>query len=89
MRNRVYNEASERSGFMALVNEKDDRQTVVSVRQADVKTWLTYETMSPLGRTLMDIAREIENSDETAVMSEEDIERELTARRGGYDKDGE
>lgn len=44
--------------------------------------------MSPLGRELMKIAREIEESDE-AAFDEEGIEKELAKRRGGYTEDGE
>ncbi len=45
--------------------------------------WLTPETMSPLGRELFEIAKEIENSDEPAF-DEADIEKELEKRHGGY-----
>jgi hypothetical protein len=58
------------------------------VRRTEVKTWLTEETMSPLGRELMKIAHEIEASDEPAL-GEEEIEKELKRRRGGYAEDGE
>ena len=58
------------------------------VRPTDVKSWLTPETMSSLGRELMEIASDIEASDETP-MDEEAIERELIRRRGGYSPDGE
>ena len=58
------------------------------VRPTEVKLWLTAETMSPLGRELMELADEIEVSDETP-MDEEAIERELIRRRGGYSPDGE
>jgi hypothetical protein len=58
------------------------------VRPTEVKSWLTPETMSPLGRELMEIAAEIEASDEIP-MDEEAIERELRSRRGGYSPDGE
>ena len=64
---------------MAQVN----KEIISTVRPTDVKTWLTYETMSPLGRELMKIAEEIEASD-AMEMSEDDIERELALRRGGY-----
>jgi hypothetical protein len=53
------------------------------VRQADVRPSLSYEEMSPLGRDLFDIAKEIEASDDPA-MDEAAIERELARRRGGY-----
>jgi hypothetical protein len=58
------------------------------VRQTEVKSWLTTETMSPLGRELMEIAAEIETSDEIPV-DEEAIESELRSRRGGYSPNGE
>jgi hypothetical protein len=44
--------------------------------------------MSPLGRELMEIAAEIESSDEPP-MDEEAVERELAKRRGGYSGNGE
>ncbi|MDX6497762.1 MAG: hypothetical protein QOG23_1022 [Blastocatellia bacterium] len=58
------------------------------VRPTQVKSWLTTETMSPLGRELMEIAAEIDVSDDTPL-DEEAIERELIKRRGGYSADGE
>ena len=58
------------------------------IRPTQVKTWLTTETMSPLGRELMEIAAEIECSDE-APMDEEAVEQELIERRGGYSRNGE
>ena len=58
------------------------------VHQTDVKTWLTYETMSPLGRALMDIAAQVEQSDDPAF-DEQAVENELKSRRGGYSEDGE
>ena len=36
---------------------------VPPVRPTQVKSWLTAETMSPLGRALMEIAAEIEADD--------------------------
>lgn len=58
------------------------------VRPTTVKTWLTPEQMSPLGRELMAIAAEIESSDE-APMDEAALERELIRRRGGHSPNGE
>ena len=58
------------------------------VRPTQVKSWLTAEAMSPLGRALMEIATEVEASDDTP-MDEEEIERELTRRRGGHSQNGE
>ena len=50
------------------------------IRPTEVKTWLTRESMSPLGRELMEIADKIETSDEEP-MDEDALERELTTRR--------
>lgn len=58
------------------------------VRPTQVKAWLTAETMSPLGRALMEIAAEVEADNETS-MEVEAVERELIRRRGGYSPDGE
>ena len=58
------------------------------VRPTEVKTWLTVETMSPLGRELMELATAILSSDEKP-MDEDDFERELTKRRAGRPEDGE
>ena len=60
-----------------------NRKVKFEVRRTNVKTWLTPETMSPLGRELFEIAKEIEESDEPAF-DEADIERELENRRGGF-----
>ena len=58
------------------------------IRPTELKPWLTRETMSQLGRELMEIADQIESSDETP-MDEEAVERELIRRRGGYSGNGE
>lgn len=58
------------------------------IRPTEVKTWLTRESMSPLGRELMEIADKIETSDEEP-MDEDALERELIRRRGGYSQNGE
>ncbi len=70
---------------MAQPNQNYDQPPV---RPTDVKTWLTAETMSPLGRELMEIADQIERSDDTP-MDEAAIDRELSRRRGGYAPDAE
>jgi tetratricopeptide (TPR) repeat protein len=62
--------------------------SVSPVRRTQVKGWLTKDNMSPLGQTLVGIAEEIEDSEEPAF-GEEDLERELTLRRGGYSPDAE
>ncbi len=71
---------------MPHTSQNLDQQT--PVRPTDVKTWLTAEAMSPLGRELMEIAAEIEASDEDP-MDEDTLERELIRRCGGYSEDGE
>lgn len=58
------------------------------VQMTNVKTWLKKDNMSPLGRDLMRIAEEIDNSDEPP-MDEEAIERELLKRKGGFSNHGE
>ena len=66
-------------------SEHDDAPAVA---ETAVKRWLTYESMSPLGRALMSIANDIEKSGERAL-DEQAIERELATRRGGYTPDGQ
>jgi len=73
---------------MSHQNITPNQPTEFPVRRTEIKTWLTEETMSPLGRELMKIAREVEASDEPAL-DEADIEKELKRRRGGYADDGE
>lgn len=63
-----------------------DPQTNFEVRRTSIKTWLTPETMSPLGKELFEIAKEIEESDEP-VFDEHEIEQELKRQRGGHDSD--
>ena len=54
------------------------------VRRAELPPMpLTEAEMSPLGRKLMKIVAEIDASDDPP-MSEEDLERELEMRRGGF-----
>jgi len=58
------------------------------IRLPEVKTWLTPETMSQLGRELMEIASAIQESDEEP-MDEDAVERELIRRRDEYFQNGE
>jgi hypothetical protein len=58
-----------------------------SVRPTKVKSWLTAQTMSPLGKQLMKIAKAMDASD-IEPMDEEAIEQELTRRRGGNSQNG-
>ncbi len=73
---------------MSQQNTTHDQSADFPVRRTEVKTWLTEETMSPLGRELMRLAREIAESDEPAL-GEEDVEEELMRRRGGRAEAGE
>ena len=73
---------------MSHQNMTPTQPTGSPVRRTEIKTWLTEETMSPLGRELTRLAREIEESDEPAL-EEEDIEKELKRRSGGFGEDGE
>jgi hypothetical protein len=52
------------------------------VQQAYIPPNLTYDQMSELGRALFDLSREFEATGGT-LLSEDEIERELTRRRGG------
>ena len=56
------------------------------VRHIELKPWPAEDTLTPLGRELLRLAREIEQSDEPAL-DEAAIERELSRRRGGYTPD--
>jgi hypothetical protein len=73
---------------MSRQNRTPHQPTEVPVRRTEIKTWLTEEMMSPLGRELMKLAREIEASDD-AALDENEIEQELKRRRGGDADDGE
>ena len=65
-----------------------NKNDVFYVKQTQIKTVLSEKEMSPLGRKLMKIAKQIENSDEQAF-DETDIEKELERRRGGFVRNGE
>ncbi len=53
------------------------------VRRAKLNTSTDPRDWSPLGRKLMKIYAEIEASDEPGL-SQDDLEKELQSRRGGY-----
>lgn len=57
------------------------------VNRAFIPPNLTYETMSDLGRELFDLSREIEQAGE-GMKSEEELEEELSRRKGGYIRNG-
>ena len=65
-----------------------NKNDIFYIKPTQIKTVLDEKEMSPLGRKLMKIANEIENSDEPAF-DETDIERELEKRRGGFVRNGE
>ncbi len=65
---------------------KKIKSEAFEVRRAVLNTSTDPRDMSPLGRRLMKIAAEIDASDDPP-MSEEDLERELRLRRGGYTGD--
>lgn len=64
-------------------NKQSYQQTTNTVRQADIPSGLTYETMSELGRDLFDISRDYAESG-GELLSEAEIEAEVARRRGGY-----
>ncbi|MGI8656131.1 MAG: hypothetical protein ACR2LC_13045 [Pyrinomonadaceae bacterium] len=63
--------------------EQQNRQTATNVRRARIPSDLTYETMSELGRDLFAISRDYAESG-GELLSEQEIEVEVTRRRGGY-----
>ncbi len=65
---------------------KNRKIEMFKVRRAVLNTSTDPSSMSPMGRELMKIAAEIDASDEPG-MSEEELERELRLRRGGYTGD--
>lgn len=73
---------------MAQPNLNSELTPVWPVRRTELKPWLAEESLSPLGRELLRLAREIEQSDEPEF-DEAAIERELNQRRGGYIPDGQ
>lgn len=48
---------------------------------------MNYETMSELGKELYRLSEEIAQSGE-GLLTEEDLEREIARRRGGYSSEG-
>jgi hypothetical protein len=73
---------------MSHVPNESEPGDNLTVHRTEVKTWLTYETMSPPGRALTDIATANERSDGPAF-DEQEVEDELNKRRGGHSGDGE
>ena len=58
------------------------------VRRAYIPPDLTYETMSELGKELYRLSMEIAESGE-GLLTEEELERELARRKGGYLSEGD
>ncbi len=69
-----------------IAKTKKRAATRIAVRRAAIPSDLTYDTMSELGRDLFDMSRAYVESGEP-LLSEEEIEREIALRRGGYIKD--
>jgi hypothetical protein len=65
-----------------------DQSEPPNVRRAEVPQNLNLETMSELGRDLMQLSREIEAAGQV-LTSEEELEQELARRRGGYMLNGD
>ncbi|MEJ7709699.1 MAG: hypothetical protein WKF84_07515 [Pyrinomonadaceae bacterium] len=69
-----------------MAKTKKRAATHITARRAVIPSNLTYNTMSEMGRALVDMSREYEESGEP-LLSEEEIEREIALRRGGGIKD--
>ncbi len=69
-----------------MAKTKKRAVTHITARRAVIPSNLTYNTMSEMGRALVDMSREYEESGEP-LLSEEEIEREIALRRGGCIKD--
>lgn len=59
-----------------------------NVRRAYIPPDLTYETMSEFGKEIYRLSEEIAESGE-GLQTEEEFERELARRRGGYLSEGD
>lgn len=66
---------------MKQTNQNFDLQS--TIRTAQINPLHPLESLTPMGRKLLEMAEKIASSDELPF-SEEDIENELTTRRGGY-----
>ena len=55
----------------------------LTIRRAQISRQNPLESLTPMGRELLEIAKQIASSDELP-MTEKDIENELKIRRGGY-----
>ncbi len=58
------------------------------VRRAYIPPDLTYETMSDFGKEIYRLSEEIIQSGE-GLLTEEELEREIARRRGGYLSEGD
>lgn len=67
-----------------MQNLKNKEELIPVVPQAALPSDFSYEKLSQLGRDLWNISAEIEKSGQIPLLDEEEIELELTRRRGGY-----
>jgi hypothetical protein len=67
----------------ALAEPADWAELYPHVRRATFPPDLTYETMSPLGKELYELSMEMAASGE-GLLNEEELEREIARRKGGY-----
>ena len=65
-----------------------DQNEQPTVRHAQIPPDLNLETMSELGRDLLQLSHEIDDAGEV-LTSEEHLEQELARRRGGYMSNGD
>ena len=68
---------------MSIPLNKQNQRPANTVRRASIPSDLTIETMSELGRDLFEISRDYAESG-GELLNEQEIEAELTRRRGGY-----
>jgi len=68
---------------LAINYDSEYYEEAPHVRRAYIPPDLTYETMSELGKELYNLSMEIAESGE-GLLTEEEIEREIARRRGGY-----
>ncbi|MGH9768886.1 MAG: hypothetical protein ACREAB_15750 [Blastocatellia bacterium] len=68
---------------LAVSYDSEFYEEAPHVRRACIPPDLTYETMSESGKELYRLSMDIAESGE-GLLSEEEIEREIARRRGGY-----
>jgi hypothetical protein len=73
------------SSKLTIPTNESERPTV---RRAQIPLDLNSENISELGCDLLQLSREIEDAGEV-LTSEEELEHELSRRRGGYMSNGD